>query len=541
MHVFETMHPATLSHHYNAIDFYTWGDEECCLPRGATRASLNNEGDNLANLKEGDLLLFEEVLGQNGRPEDADTRHRHVVRLTRIDKVKDPLFEEEIAYMEGALEEKALRVLNIEWALEDALPFPLCLKKVVAEIASSDSPDTTQGTIVAISVARGNVVLADHGRTICQESLEPEIVPAFEQRYRPRLNRTDPTFIVPYKDEQARTEPATGLLKQDPRKCTPDIQVEASNNEFWVPQRDLLNTGRFATEFVMEVEDDGRAYLRFGDNVLGKRPAPGLNFTATYRVGNGTAGNIGAETLKHLILPSQFKDLENHIKIRNPMAAQGGTDPESIEQVRLYAPQAFRTQKRAVTPSDYAQMTESHPEVQKAVANQRWTGSWHTVFITIDRTGGREVDAEFETKIRDFIEPLRMMGHEIEIEAPRQVALDVAFTVCVKPEYLKSKVKEELLEIFSDSELIDGRLGLFHPDNFTFGQSVYLSRLVAAAMQVAGVTWVDPVRFQRWGSQETKYSNVEELTVGRLEIARLDNDPNAPENGKVEFIMEGGL
>jgi hypothetical protein len=29
--------------------------------------------------------------------------------------------------------------------------------------------------------------------------------------------------------------------------------------------------------------------------------------------------------------------------------------------------------------------------------------------------------------------------------------------------------------------------------------------------------------------------------LGRLEIARLDNDPNAPENGKVEFDMRGGL
>lgn len=32
-----------------------------------------------------------------------------------------------------------------------------------------------------------------------------------------------------------------------------------------------------------------------------------------------------------------------------------------------------------------------------------------------------------------------------------------------------------------------------------------------------------------------------EIDFSRLEIARLDNDPNAPENGKIEFFMEGGL
>ncbi len=31
------------------------------------------------------------------------------------------------------------------------------------------------------------------------------------------------------------------------------------------------------------------------------------------------------------------------------------------------------------------------------------------------------------------------------------------------------------------------------------------------------------------------------IDIGRLEIARLENDPSAPENGRMEFIMEGGL
>jgi hypothetical protein len=29
--------------------------------------------------------------------------------------------------------------------------------------------------------------------------------------------------------------------------------------------------------------------------------------------------------------------------------------------------------------------------------------------------------------------------------------------------------------------------------------------------------------------------------MARLEIARLDNDPSQPENGKIDFFMEGGL
>ncbi len=44
----------------NEMNFYTWGDANCCLPPGATQATL--EGT-LTTLAAGDMLIFEEVLG----------------------------------------------------------------------------------------------------------------------------------------------------------------------------------------------------------------------------------------------------------------------------------------------------------------------------------------------------------------------------------------------------------------------------------------------------------------------------------------------
>ena len=72
----------------------------------------------------------------------------------------------------------------------------------------------------------------------------------------------------------------------------------------------------------------------------------------------------------------------------NPLPAVGGQDPESLEDVRQRAPVAYRVQERAVTPADYAEVTERYPEVQRAAATFRWTGSWHTVFLTVDRSAG---------------------------------------------------------------------------------------------------------------------------------------------------------
>ena len=127
-------------------------------------------------------------------------------------------------------------------------------------------------------------------------------------------------------------------------------------------------------------------------------------------------------------------------------------------------------------------------------------------------------------------------------------ALEIVMTVCVEPGYFADDVEEALFMVFSNRDLADGRRGFFHPDNFTFGQPVYLSQVISWAMQVPGVRWVDLTdrgyglnRFRRWGEESYGEFDAGVITLGRLEIARLDNDPNAQENGSIAFLMEGGV
>ncbi|HWK82421.1 MAG TPA: putative baseplate assembly protein, partial [Caldimonas sp.] len=94
--------------------------------------------------------------------------------------------------------------------------------------------------------------------------------------------------------------------------------------------------------------------------------------------------------------------------------------------------------------------------------------------------------------------------------------------------------------LFSNRLLVDGSRGLFHPDNFSFGQTVYLSPLYAAAHQVPGVASVQVTTFQRQGTDDPSYLLNGELPLDRLEIARLDNDPNFPEHGVLRLDLDGG-
>ena len=539
--------PVELFADLNELFFHTWGDERCCLPRGATAATLRGHHPDLGA---GAVLVFEEVKGPlTGDPADADRGNRHAVRLTRVVHTEDgaPLTDP----LDGA------EITELEWDAADALPVPLCLS---SRTEDGDVP------VADVSVARGNVVLVDHGLSRPEElgaAPEPAFVlagagghcdaPAREPmppRFRPALaerplTRTGtvarPSGAGTGAGERLRFDPAapaTAAFPGEPRDARPAIVLDSlhgTDATRWTASRDLLNAGDDSPVFVVESEEDGTASLRFGDDRHGRRPLPGEAFSASYRVGNGPAGNVGADSIVHVL------SLDGRIDaVRNPLPARGGVGPESLAQVRRNAPQAFRTQERAVTPADYEAVAVRHPALQRAAASMRWTGSWSTVFLTVDRFDALPLDQELEDELAGFVDRYRMAGHDLELDEPHYVSLEIELFVCVRPDYFRADVRRRLLDVLSNRDLGPGRRGLFHPDNFSFGQTIYLSPILAAARDVAGVASANVVTFQRQGTDEQQYLEEGRLELDRLEIARLDNDPNFPEHGVLRIELSGG-
>lgn len=564
--VFEPMTAASIELRpaHNEIHFYTWGDRQCCLPRGATAATLRDEWMQaqtpsldaaqqlvkqevsglsseerpraLQQLKEGDILILEEVLGaRTGEPEDADRTHRHAVRLTTATRAVDRLYD--------------VPVVDIEWAPEDALPFPLCISAI--------GPPPSCKLIENISVARGNVILVDHGRTVverlpgavpeeesetaCEAEGRPAEVTKMPGRFRPRLKQAPLTFHEP---PPAVEVPASRGLKQDTRRALPHVELSASDGTRWTARRDLLGSTGDDRHFVAEVDDTGRASLRFGDGELGRQPDAGATFKATYRVGNGAAGNVGAEAISHIV----FRDKQRGatLRARNPLPARGGVDPEPLDEVKLLAPHAFRSRpERAITADDYARLAERTAAdhfvgVERAAAALRWTGSWYEAQVAIDPAGRQTAGPEVANRIAGYLHRYRRMGHDLVVQQARYVPLDIQMHVCVLPHYLRGHVEAALLDVFSNRIMNDGRRGFFHPDNLSFGGGIFLSQLVAAAQAVSGVESVQVVKLERLyeGDNGEKANGV--LPLSPTEIAQCDNDPNFPEHGRLRLVMGGG-
>jgi predicted phage baseplate assembly protein len=226
-------------------------------------------------------------------------------------------------------------------------------------------------------------------------------------------------------------------------------------------------------------------------------------------------------------------------------------DAETVEQVRRRAPQAFRAEQfRAVTEADYAAAARKLPEVAGAVATFRWTGSWYTVFVGVDprdpedlvrRPRGLAVlSATLEQKVRAFLTRYRLAGYDLEIRPPRFVPLDIEIDLCVLSDHFRADVAKAVRDALSNRVPPLGTLGFFHPDNFTFGQPVYLSRLYAAVERVEGVDSLVVRRFQRARERDRGELLKGVIEIGAWEIALLDNDPNFQENGVLRINARGG-
>lgn len=754
--VFEPLPAAdlTLRPQHNAVSLWTWGDEECVLPKGATAATLRDgQGGGRPRelkLRPGDIVILEEVLGpRTGTATGADPTHRQAVRLTSVTPLVDELYDQP--------------VLEVGWAGEDALTFPLCL---------SARGGTDCALITDVSVARANVVLADHGSapaggaerfTVPPEPLAPlrctgpdcgcpdgtdegntvtqavhalldqaragrqlvadqvrelfELVgadavgraglgielapgspadervqpptadaqaavletliaqltyPAVPTRTRPLLHSVPVTQAAPYPDPAcvaagqaallvavpgrvrdrieglwrtvrdgavlgesdvaeltvlfgprilervrlverpahalrellargdrllaaklerlavlaARTRcgavldgyvvweiaqgwgeryaaglhpadpvlagPAAAVARQDVRAALPAVRVTSAEGT-WTPRRDLLAGGPRDRHVVGETENDGRLALRFGDGRHGAAPRAGSALEVTCRVGNGAAGNIGAEAVDHLVVatPGQGRaragrksapDPAAHVtRVRNPLPAAGGTEPEDLDQVRQLAPLALtRGRLRAVTAEDYAELAGQVPGVQRAAAELRWTGTGEEVHVAVDPLGDGRADPALLTAVEHSLAAYRRIGHELVVRPALLVPVDVELAIRVAPGRQQGHVLARLRAVLGNRRLPDGSLGFFHPDALTFGEPVRVSRLVAVAAAVPGVIDVRVTRLRRQFGRDDGELAAGLLTIGRLEVAACDNDPDRPENGRLKLVIGGG-
>ena len=166
--------------------------------------------------------------------------------------------------------------------------------------------------------------------------------------------------------------------------------------------------------------------------------------------------------------------------------------------------------------------------------------------LAVDPFGTEGLTPDLRQKLLDYLGTKRLAGYDLKVTGAIYLAVDLAIEFSVAPGFQPGNVEEALLIALSNSLLAGGSKGFFHPDNFTFGQGLYVSKIYAAVMAVPGVQSAQITRLARLRTaqpdSETNANLAQGfLAVGPDQIIRLDNDRNFPEKGSLTVRPKRGV
>jgi hypothetical protein len=246
--------------------------------------------------------------------------------------------------------------------------------------------------------------------------------------------------------------------------------------------RDLLRSGPYDRHVVAELTEQ-ELILRFGDGING-RPAP----PASLLIVRGR--EVG--THKEAATPgTRLYGLDAAVLADVRVLAEvEPIPPMRPSEVRLRAPEAASRARVCRVAEDYARRVREMDGVLDAHAEIRWTGSWYTVYVWVLPAASDTLGAALAREIRRRLDPVRMLGVDLDVRAPRYVFADIALGLQLEPGSSAPAVKRALSDAL-------GPNGYFARASLRLGARVAQGALLAAASRVRGVRDVRVLRFRR--------------------------------------------
>jgi hypothetical protein len=295
----------------------------------------------------------------------------------------------------------------------------------------------------------------------------------------------------------------------------------------WTLRESLAFSREQQRDFVLEIDDQDRATVIFGDGAFGFIPPSGAQIKVTYRVGGGTFGNVPANTIKTLTNAPSLAGVG--AKVTNSAVASGGADRESIEHAVMNAPKVFRSLKRAVTADDYKALALDFNGVSKIRAEPT---NWNTVTLYIAPTGGGQISDVLEANLVAYFEDKRPISTIIEIADVDYVTIYITATVGVESYYFRSEIKENVESAVAT---------LLALENVDFKQTLYLSKFYETMTDIAGVTYVNITEFRRQGEAPNSIEKDGKIELGSNEIPIAPPSSDHPDyHNSVKLVWEGG-
>jgi uncharacterized phage protein gp47/JayE len=314
----------------------------------------------------------------------------------------------------------------------------------------------------------GNVIGAIRGETVRQEVLGSGDASLAGQTF--KLKKKPLTYLF---SPSAENDQAV--------KSVLEIRV---NGMLWNEVPNFYISSPSDLIYIVRQDEEGETYITFGDGFSGQRlPSGKDNVIATYRFGSGKAAPP-VESITQIATP--LKGLKS---ILNPVAASGGADSESSEEIRSAVPKSAMLLGRIISIRDVEAAVSSVPGVHAFQVEWRWSITRQFPMVHVYYIGDLSIRASIIQRLNAISDP----SISYQVEKALNVPVIVVIELSIDQRYNKDE------KIASAREcLINPTSGMLATENIGIGKPIYRSQLYKALSSIEGIMGIGMIT---WNGQ----------------------------------------
>lgn len=244
--------------------------------------------------------------------------------------------------------------------------------------------------------------------------------------------------------------------------------------EIWDKVDNFLNSQMMDNHFITERSGDF-TFVLFGSGSSGRIPPINSKIYVTYRVGGGTQGNVGVNTVVELY-DDFVEGIDEVYNTEVPYIE--GRDSEDIERMRYLAPKNFSANDRAVTCSDFEANAESVIGVYKAKGEEFAGLNKDELYLYIVPTTFDIPTIKLKEKVLEAINNKRIVNTKVKIQDPNYIDFTLKLDLEVKDGYSIEYTTETLKSLVLET---------FNIDSMNFAEKIELMDILFLAKEIEGI------------------------------------------------------
>jgi predicted phage baseplate assembly protein len=377
---------------------------------------------------------------------------------------KDTLEQTDTIQVPGYIDETRVPVSNLlfEDVHNDGTYSGGSLSFIDTQANLNTSPEWGKSLVAPVNVY-GNVFLTSRG-----ESIEDEI-----------LGSGDAS--LEYQEFKLKKKPLTYTQADTAKGYVTTLTVRVGN-VVWDEVATFYGTAKEDTVYVVRHDEEGETYIKFGG--AARLPSAAV-VTASYRFGAGAkvppAGSI----------TQLAKPIDGINTVKNILAAFGGGDAESMDEIKYYAPRSALLLGRTVSLVDLEAAAHRVTGVKAVRAIWRWDKNRSEKRAIIYYIGDAQLSSSILSSLKTMSEP----GAPIEVKQSQPQAAVLMANLEIHENYKPEQVIADVQNILYEAPSPGYSGGLLRAERLGPEGVVYNSHVIDAIMEINGVVNIETITF----------------------------------------------